>query len=71
MMVKKIRRFCGHLENIGIMGADNSTENAILGLRAPAIARSIARQESKYCLPCFEKLPTEDKQRLLKAALCG
>ena len=60
-----IKRKCRHFEKIAVMGFSGNLCDISIQYQAE-ISNNIVWQENKLCLPCFEKLPIEEKQRLLK-----
>ena len=57
-----ITRKCGHVEIIAMPNVSDGVVKEIWD-------KNITWQKDKFCLPCFEKLPTEEKRRLLKEAI--
>ncbi len=70
MIYMKIKRKCGHKEEIGVAGVSGVLASVPSHLQDACLA-SVAEQESKLCLPCFVKLPVEEKQRLLKEVIAN
>ena len=70
MIYMSIKRKCGHEEKIGVAGFSGTFDN-IPPRFQDACLIGIVEQEGKYCLECFNKLPDEEKRRLLKEAECG
>ncbi len=65
MVTMTIERKCGHKEKIGVMGFSGVLESIPLKYRRE-VEKNIQWQRDKLCLPCFEALPNEEKQKLLK-----
>lgn len=57
-----ITRKCGHVEMIAMSNASNHVSRDIW-------ESNLAWAKDKLCLPCFEKLETEEKVRLTKEAI--
>lgn len=70
MITMSIKRKCGHFEKIGVMGFSGSLDDIPLKLKEET-EKNIQWQRDKFCLPCFNKLPDEEKRRLLKEVTDG
>ncbi len=68
MIYMKIKRKCGHSEQIGIAGFSGSLHDIDAEFQT-TVYNNIQLQKDKFCLPCFKKLPHETKQKLLKEAI--
>ncbi len=68
MIYMTIRRKCGHKEQIGVAGFSGGFDNIPEHLKDACVI-GVKWQEEKLCLPCFNKLPREEKQALLKEAI--
>jgi hypothetical protein len=65
MIYIKIKRKCGHRDEIAIAGFSGTFENIPEHLKDACVI-GVMEQECRVCLPCFEKLPVQEKRRLLK-----
>lgn len=62
MIYLKIERKCGHREEIGVAGVSGTFDDIPEHLK-DACVLGVMEQEGKLCLPCFNKLPDEDKRK--------
>ena len=65
MIERVIERKCGHFEKIAIMGFSGDNDDILIEHKAD-IEKISAWQKGIICSLCFEKLPTEEQQKLLK-----
>lgn len=68
MIYMKIKRKCGHEEQIGVAGFSGNFNNIPEQFKDACVI-GVMEQEAKVCLPCFNKLPYKRKQELLKEAI--
>jgi hypothetical protein len=65
MIYIEIKRKCGHREKIGVAGFSGTFDDIPEDFKDACVI-GVMEQECKVCLPCFEKLPVQEKRRLLK-----